>query len=139
MSRNRARDTTPELLLRHALWKAGARYSLANGDLPGRPDIAFRRQRIAVFCDGDFWHGRFWSKRRRMLERGANPDYWVRKISYNIRRDKANTRKLRRLGWAVVRVWESELAEDAGPIADRIVQLLMRSPRQPESARGRSA
>lgn len=134
MRGNRSSDTKPELLLRRALWKAGARYTVANRDLPGRPDIAFRRHRIAVFCDGDFWHGRLWVKRRAALKRGANADYWIRKISYNIGRDKANTRQLRRLGWVVVRVWESELVVSTDRLANRIMRLVRREPQGPHTA-----
>jgi G:T-mismatch repair DNA endonuclease (very short patch repair protein) len=68
---------------------------------PARPDIVFAGQRIAIFCDGDFWHGRQWVKRRRRLERGSNASYWVAKIRRNIERDRQINRTLRRRGWTV--------------------------------------
>src|SRR6516225_4042686 len=59
---NRATDTGPELLLRHALWALGLHYRKHVTHLPGRPDIVFSRARVVVFCDGDFWHGRNWRR-----------------------------------------------------------------------------
>ena len=83
MKGNRSRGTEPELMLRRALWGLGLRYRLHAVDLPGKPDIVFRRQKVAVFVDGDFWHGRDWERLQTKLSRGANADYWVRKIEYN--------------------------------------------------------
>ncbi|MBI5617507.1 MAG: very short patch repair endonuclease [Gammaproteobacteria bacterium] len=88
MRGNRKRDTKPEMLLRRALWRAGYRYRLHVSGLPGRPDLVFPRARVAVFCDGDFWHGRDWLVLREKLERRANPGYWIPKIEMNIRRDR---------------------------------------------------
>src|SRR5512138_3396959 len=82
-TRNRRVDTGPELLLRRALWAAGVRYRLHASELPGKPDIVVRRLRIAIFCDGDFWHGRNWLKRRARLSAGWNAEYWVAKIARN--------------------------------------------------------
>src|SRR5437870_11638809 len=99
---NRARHTVPELLLRRALWKRGIRYKLHDHRLPGKPDIVLSRQRVAIFCDGDFWHGRNWTERRRKLKRGANCEYWVAKIARNIHRSRRVNRMLKKLNWTVV-------------------------------------
>lgn len=112
MQANRARDTTPELALRRALLKLGLRFGTHATDLPGRPDIVLRRARVAVFCDGDFWHGREWPALRRALQRRANASYWIAKIRANRLRDKRTRRALRRMGWHVVSVWESEVTRD---------------------------
>lgn len=112
MQRNRPQDTSAELLLRKALWHRGLRYRLHVRKLPGKPDIVFPRDQIVVFVDGDFWHGRDWEKRKAKLERGANSDYWVPKIEYNIERDKRNTLELQNQGWAVVRLWETDIKND---------------------------
>jgi DNA mismatch endonuclease Vsr len=72
--RNRPKGTVAELLLRRALWAEGLRYRLHAKDLPGKPDIVFRRQRLVIFVDGDFWHGRDWPQRREKLEKGSNPE-----------------------------------------------------------------
>lgn len=102
-------DTSPELALRRALFAAGLRFRIHRRDLPGRPDIVFPVARVAVFCDGDFWHGRNWTARRRRLLTGANPDYWVEKILRNRQRDRRNNRHLEALGWKVVRLWEADI------------------------------
>ena len=119
--RNRRRDTSPELLLRRRLWARGIRYRLCVRDLPGKPDIVIRKHRVAIFVDGDFWHGRNWKDRRRRLEQGANPDYWIAKIEYNIRRDKQQTAQLQDQGWRVLRFWEREIASDPDQAVERVV------------------
>ncbi len=93
--RTRGRDTRPELLLRRELWRRGYRYRIHARDLPGRPDLIFRGARVAVFCDGDFWHGRDWTERREKLQAGANGAYWIAKIESNMRRDLRTNELLR--------------------------------------------
>ena len=112
MKGNRSRGTEPELMLRRALWGLGLRYRLHAVDLPGKPDIVFRRQKVAVFVDGDFWHGRDWERLQTKLSRGANADYWVRKIEYNRKRARKCGEELAQQGWHVVRVWESAVLHD---------------------------
>ena len=121
MRRNTRRNTQPELLLRRALWRLGARYRLHLATLPGRPDLVLPSAKLAVFCDGDFWHGRNWQARRRRLAQGANAAYWIPKILANRARDRRVSRQLRALGWAVVRVWESEVVEDAHKVARQLL------------------
>jgi DNA mismatch endonuclease (patch repair protein) len=117
-------DTRCELLLRRALWKAGFRYRKNVPDLPGRPDIVFSSSRVAVFSDGDFWHGRNWEARREKLSKGTNPDYWIAKIQRNMERDRENTQQLEEMGWAVLRVWESEIHKDLPGVLRRVADLL---------------
>ncbi len=109
---NRPRDTGPELALRRALLRLNLRFRTYPGDLPGRPDIVMRGLKIAVFCDGDFWHGRHWPILKRALRRRANSTYWIAKIKSNEQRDKVSRRKLRRLGWFVVSLWEGDILRD---------------------------
>ena len=118
---NRAHDTKPELMLRRALFRRGARYRVSPRHILGKPDVVFPRAMVAVFCDGDFWHGREWSDAERRLARGANPGYWRAKIAYNMERDERVTRELMSLGWCVFRFWESEIKADVGDIAGRIM------------------
>jgi len=118
--RNRSRDTKAEVLLRKELWRRGLRYRLHVSDLPGKPDIVFRRVRVVVFCDGDFWHGRRWHSRREKLARGANAPYWTAKIAANVARDRRNTRLLRAAGWTVVRLWETDVLRDVARAAGRV-------------------
>jgi len=106
---NRPTNTRAEQLLRHDLWARGLRYRLHAKDLPGKPDIVFRRHRVAVFVDGDFWHGRNWTERAKKLANGSNATYWVAKIAYNIELDARNNRLLASMGWSVLRFWETDV------------------------------
>lgn len=121
---SRKAGTRCEALLRGELWKLGARYRVNVTALPGCPDIVFPRVRVAVFCDGDFWHGRDWESRRLKLERGTNANYWVAKIQRNRLRDWEQTRQLLDSGWTVVRLWESEIQTDCPGLAKAIWQLV---------------
>jgi DNA mismatch endonuclease, patch repair protein len=118
---NRRQDTTPEILLRAALRAAGVRYRSNVKTLPGCPDLVLVRNRIAVFCDGDFWHGRHWAKRKTQLLAGWNSTYWVAKIARNRERDRVVTRALRERGWHVIRVWESEVRRNPERAAAKIL------------------
>lgn len=108
----------------------GFRFRKNVRDLPGRPDIVFRRHRVVVFCDGDFWHGRNWAQRRKKLNKGANSSYWVEKIRANIERDKHHNVRLRHLGWTVVRLWEKEILADVQDAASVVAENLSRYDRQ---------
>jgi DNA mismatch endonuclease (patch repair protein) len=130
--RNRSRDTSAELLLRKALWARGLRYRLHVRGLPGKPDIVFRRYRLAVFVDGDFWHGRDWDKRKGRLSRGANPTYWIEKIEYNMRRDREQTSLLTTRGWRVLRFWETDVARATGMAVAEISKFLDNAPSSSE-------
>lgn len=123
-ARVRGSDTKPEMRLRRALWARGLRYRVHDRQLPGSPDILFPRERLAIFCDGDFWHGRDWPALRRKLQGRANPGYWIPKIKSNIDRDKRQVEQLKRLGWTVVRVWESSISKDVDLVVDEISEVL---------------
>ena len=131
---NRRQNTTPEILLREALRARGVRFRANVKTLPGCPDLIFERERIAVFCDGDFWHGRHWTKRKLKLLAGWNPEYWVAKIERNRARDRSVAGHLRRLGWRVLRVWETDVRRDSARVVAQIVQAM-----QPSSDVGRVA
>ncbi|MCG8457030.1 MAG: very short patch repair endonuclease [Holophagales bacterium] len=121
---SKKRGTRCELRLRRALWSRGCRYRLATGHLPGKPDLVFPGPRLAVFCDGDFWHGRDWESRREKLLEGHNAGYWIAKIERNRRRDAEVDRHLGDLGWTVVRVWESQIHRQLDAVVDTIVEVL---------------
>ena len=110
----KSKDSAPELALRKALWARGARYRLHAKNLPGRPDVFFPSVRVAVFIDGDFWHGNQWQRRgyaclSDQFSESDSSDYWVGKIGGNTARDRYNTRALLAAGWTVLRFWESDL------------------------------
>jgi DNA mismatch endonuclease (patch repair protein) len=104
-------------------------------ELPGRPDIVFLGRKVAVFCDGDFWHGRDWEIRRQKLIQGSNSGYWVAKIQRNIERDLQNTRLLEGMGWTVLRFWESHIAANPSVVAQSILRILVQAepPRKHET------
>jgi DNA mismatch endonuclease (patch repair protein) len=122
---NLSRNTLPELCLRRALWRLGLRYRTHWQKLPGRPDIVFPRARLAIFCDGDFWHGRNWAQLRPVLQRRANPLYWVAKIAANRARDERTRRAIRRRGWQVMRLWETEIRRDPALIARHLRKVVL--------------
>lgn len=107
MSRIKARDTKPELRLRSALHRRGLRYQVCRTDLPGKPDIVFPSQRLAVQVRGCFWHQHKGCVRGRLPK--SNLDYWRPKLNGNARRDKIKDHQLRALGWRVLVVWECGL------------------------------
>lgn len=119
-------DTLHERLLRSALWKRGFRFRKNEPRLAGKPDIVFRRERVAVFCDGDFWHGRRWRRLAAKLDGGANASYWVEKIRTNMRRDRRNNTLLASDGWVVVRLWESDILDDLTTAAARVERVILR-------------
>jgi DNA mismatch endonuclease (patch repair protein) len=123
-SNNSRSDTKPELLLRSELWRRGLRFRKNVRTLPGKPDIVFNKAKIAIFCDGDFWHGRNWDSRKTKLASGTNPEYWIAKITANIERDKRNTNLLEELGWYVIRVWEGDIKKNSKSIAGNIEKIV---------------
>ena len=127
MTRVTSRDTTPELALRRALWRRGLRYRVHVKGMPGKPDIVFASARTTVFIDGDFWHGNQWKLRgfptlEAQFAGVSNRNYWIAKVTRNIRRDEEVTRQLHEQGWHVVRVWESELNRDLQGCVARITR-----------------
>lgn len=111
MSRIRSKDTKPEQLLRKALWHAGIRYRKNDRRLPGTPDIAVTRYRIAIFVDGDFWHARGHTAHPGEQVR-TNEAFWQRKLARNVERDREVNEALTEAGWLVLRFWESDVRKD---------------------------
>ena len=105
-------DTKCEVVLRQTLCAMGLRYRRSVPGIPGRPDFVFPRERVVVFCDGDFWHGRNLQSRLARLSRGHNAPYWVEKICTNVQRDNAVSQRLSAVGWDVVRLWETDILRD---------------------------
>ncbi len=110
MSRIRGTNTKPEKALRKALWALGVRYRLNVKKLPGKPDIVIGKHKLAIFVDGEFWHGYDWKAKKPKIKSDA--EYWVKKIEGNMARDQNNNEKLRSQGFLVLRFWEQELRKD---------------------------
>lgn len=107
MSHNRAKDTGPELLLRHSLWRMGFRYRVNDKRLPGSPDIVLPRYRTAIFVHGCFWHGHKDCKHYTVPK--TNREFWIKKVARNQERDQDVWRQLEAKGWFVIIVWECQL------------------------------
>jgi DNA mismatch endonuclease, patch repair protein len=114
---SRKTGTRCELLLRRSLAELGACFRVNVSTLPGCPDLVFPEARVAVFCDGDFWHGRNWASRRARLEDGSNAEYWIAKIERNRLRDWQTTSRFLEAAWTVLRPWESEILADSHRVA----------------------
>ena len=121
MSRIKGRDTKLEVRLRSALHRAGLRFRVCRTDLPGRPDVVFPRQKLAVQVRGCFWHQHGNCAGGRMPR--SNLDYWRPKLERNVTRDAEKDAALRNLGWRVVVVWECEIKTNDG-VADTARRLV---------------
>lgn len=115
MARIRSKNTKAEVRLRSLLHRRGLRFRIHAKWLPGTPDIVFTRRRLAVFVDGDFWHGYMFEDWKHKLK-----PYWSEKITRTRLRDQAQTSALRELGWTVLRIWEHEVKRHP----DRCVELV---------------
>jgi DNA mismatch endonuclease (patch repair protein) len=134
MSAVRCRDTVPELLLARALKRLKLRFVRCAADVEGTPDIVFRSPAVAVFVDGDFWHGNSWRLRgcaglEAQFRRWRRPAFWIRKIRANMARDRKVNRVLRKDGWRVLRLWESQVLKDVDRCALRVRQAVVREQR----------
>ena len=108
----RARDTKPELVVRRALHAAGLRFRLHAKDLPGKPDIIFRRKRIVIFVHGCFWHRHPDPDCKRARLPKTRRDFWEPKLNGNRSRDEAVKARLEDKGWRVIEIWECQLDQD---------------------------
>jgi DNA mismatch endonuclease, patch repair protein len=116
MGKVRAKNTKIEIRLFEELERAGLNFHRHFDNLPGRPDIVFFDCKLAVFVDGDFWHGRGFSNWCRKLDK-----FWFKKIETNIKRDRRNDRRLRAQGWGVLHVWGKEIERKPARCLDRIL------------------
>lgn len=107
MSHIRASNTKPEIMLRKALWHRGIRYRKNYKELIGKPDIVITRCKIAIFVDGDFWHGKNMDDIEKQVQ--SNRTYWLPKIRRNRERDAEVNDALTEQGWIVLRFWESDI------------------------------
>ena len=120
MSKIRSENTKIELLVFRELKKRGVYFYKHYKNAIGKPDIALPRKKIAVFIDGDFWHGYRFNK----IESKLPKRYWLKKIESNIERDKKNRAQLRRQGWRVLRVWEHQLEKDFEKNINKIINFM---------------
>lgn len=107
MSHIKGKDTSIEVLLRKALWHKGIRYRKNYKKLPGTPDIAIIKYKIAIFCDSEFFHGYNWEIKKQKL--GQNREYWIKKIEQNMTRDRETDFKLIAMDWVPMHFWGKEI------------------------------
>ena len=129
MRKVHSRDTSPEMAFRKALWARGVRYNVCPTDMAGKPDIVIPSRRLAIFIDGDFWHGGQWQRRglttlEDQFRKTTTRSYWLRKIRRNIQRDCRNTAALQHDGWTVLRIWESQVKNDLEACVRMTMQIL---------------
>lgn len=136
MSRVRGRNTKPEVALRRSLHAKGLRYRL-HPPLPGRPDIVFVSAKVAVFVDGEFWHGRDLGRLAAQLH--VRKEWWLKKIRANIERDRRNDAQLKAAGFRVIRVWDRDVLRDPEAQAARVLRMYRRRVRARARVRKRSS
>lgn len=122
MSHVKLKKGDAEVALAKALWHRGYRYRLNYKALPGSPDIAITKYKIAVFVDGEFWHGYKWEEKKRKLNR--NREYWIQKIEENIRRDIQVDQNLKNLGWEPIHFWSKEVKKQLPTCIESIDELV---------------
>ena len=110
MKKIRGINTKPELVLRKALWAKGYRYRINVKGLPGKPDIVFRKYKVVIFVDGEFWHGYDWDEKKKKIK--SNRDYWIPKIERNIARDSEHNAYYEYNGWKVLRFWQNQIIKN---------------------------
>lgn len=125
MSRIKGKDTSIEVTLRKALWKKGYHYRKNYKALPGRPDIALTKYKIAIFCDSEFFHGKDWEVLKPKLENGKNPDYWIPKIERNMERDREKDNALLFAGWTVIHFWGKDILKNTDECVKMIEEIIL--------------
>lgn len=122
MANVKLKNGRAESLLAKKLWHLGYRYRKNDKRYPGSPDIAITKYKVAVFVDGEFWHGKDWEQRRLRLQR--NREYWIEKIEENISRDKRNDAILIERGWIPIHFWERDVLRNTDQCASLVVQTI---------------
>ncbi|MBI2423555.1 MAG: DNA mismatch endonuclease Vsr [Candidatus Hydrogenedentes bacterium] len=123
MRRIASKNTSPELAVRSAAHRLGYRFRLHRKDLPGKPDLVFPRLGKVIFVHGCFWHQHKKAACKDARLPKSRREYWVPKLTRNVERDKSNQRRLRRLGWKCLILWECEV-KDAERLERRLLQFL---------------
>lgn len=110
MQASKNKGTKPEVLLGKALWSLGLRYRKNDKNIFGKPDFSFKKHKVAVFVDGEFWHGKDWEIRKNDIK--SNQEFWITKIERNMERDREVTEMLLKSGWKILRFWGKEIVKE---------------------------
>ncbi len=124
MQRIKGKNTSIEVRLCKALWQKGYHYRKNYKELPGSPDIVLTKYKIAIFCDGEFFHGKDWDKLKARLEKGENGEYWIKKITRNMERDEEINKQLMFKGWTVLRFWGDEIKKNTDECVKAIEEVI---------------
>ena len=119
MSHVKTKKNSAEVMIAKSLWHRGYRYRLNYKALPGSPDVALTKYRIAIFIDGEFWHGKNFEQRKNKLKN--NKDYWIEKIQENIDRDLRNDKLLRQMDWYPIHFWSNDVIKYCNQCIDEII------------------
>lgn len=114
----KSKNSRLEISLGKALWSRGYRYRKNDKQVFGKPDFTFKKYRIAIFCDSEFWHGKDWELRK--LDHKTNKDFWLPKIERNIERDNEVNAELTQTGWVVLRFWGKDIMKDIDKCVNQI-------------------
>ena len=118
MSQVKSKNTKPELLMFSLLEREGYTFE-KHYSIAGKPDIAFPEYKVAVFIDGEFWHGKDYLKLKETLS-----EFWIKKIGSNIKRDRRNMRQLRKEGWHILHFWDKQIIRNPEKSLKRIIRFL---------------
>jgi len=118
MSKIRGKNSKPEVMLRKALWAKNYRFRIHDSSLPGRPDILIKKYRLAIFIDGEFWHGQNWKVNRERIK--SNRDFWIPKIERNMQKDERVNQALRNMGYVVFRFWSKDVLQNLEQVLNQI-------------------
>lgn len=122
MRRIKSKDTSIEIKLRNALWVKGYRYRKNCKDIVGKPDICFKSKKLAIFCDSEFWHGKYLLDQKYIPS--TNQNYWIPKIERNIERDKKVNIALAEQGWTILRFWQKDIEKNIEICIENIETIL---------------
>lgn len=122
MGHIKSKDTSIEVILRKALWHKGCRYRKNYKKLPGTPDIAITKYKIAIFCDSEFFHGYNWEIKKQKL--GHNREYWIKKIERNMARDRDTDLKLVAMDWIPMHFWGDEIKKHPNQCVEAVEDLI---------------
>lgn len=122
MQANKSKGTKPELLLAKAMWQLGLRYRKNSKTVFGKPDFSFKKCKVAVFVDGEFWHGKDWEIRKADIK--SNREFWIAKIERNMQRDKEVTGRLKAESWTVFRFWGKDVVKNPERYAEKVFRCI---------------
>lgn len=122
MRRVKSKDSKIEVKLRLALWHKGFRYRKNDKTVYGKPDLTFKGKKVAVFVDGEFWHGYDWEHRKNDFK--SNKEFWINKIERNMERDREVNKYLTENGWTVLRFWGTDIKNNLDDCVNAVIKEL---------------